>query len=260
FFRGTASLDAPQLPQEVTHLTRRYCESAMKWTTVAPAFGNASDLKFSAHVSRRTCVEAARQHAMGPTQDHDDVRQGAAMGDVISLEQRRSARLAITERGPSRMRVTFYFDLASPFTYLAAERVDRLFPALTWRPALTEALHAGDPLSAGVDREAAQQAAEERATLLHMPLVWPDTFPSGARVAMRVAALAASEGARAAPFVLAASRLAFCGGFDLDDPEVLAEAAAAAGLGLPEVLAAAGDRSRDGEMEATALRLLAQGA
>ena len=48
---------------------------------------------------------------------------------------------------------------------------------------------------------------------------------------MRVAALAAERG-RAAPFVLAAGRLAFCGGYDLDDPETLAEAAAAAGLGL----------------------------
>jgi len=182
------------------------------------------------------------------------------MGDVISLDARRSARLAMGEGRPSRMKVTFFFDLASPFTYLAAERVDRLFPALEWRPALTEALHAGDPLSAAADREAAQTAAESRAGQLHMPLVWPDGYPAGAPVAMRVAALAAAEGGRAAPFVLAASRLAFCGGFDLDDPEVLAEAAAAAGLGLPEVLAAAGDRSRDGEIEATALRLLAQGA
>jgi len=196
---------------------------------------------------------------MGQTHDHDDARQGAAMGDVISLDERRSARLAIPERRPSRMKVTFFFDLASPFTYLAAERVDRLFPGLTWSPALTEALHAGDPLSVREDREAAQAAAEQRAQMLHMPLVWPDEQPADARVAMRVAALAAADG-RAAPFVLAASRLAFCGGFDLDDPEVLAEAAAAAGLGLPEVLAAAGDQSRDGEMEATSLRLLAQGA
>jgi len=196
---------------------------------------------------------------MGPTHNHD-AAQGAAMGDVISLQERRSARLAVAERRPSRLKVTFFFDLASPFTYLAAERVDRLFPGLTWRPALTEALHAGDPLSAAADREAAQNLAEERALALHMPLVWPDGCPAGARVAMRVAALASAEGGHAAPFVLAASRLAFCGGFDLDDPEVLAEAAAAAGLGLPEVLAAAGDRSRDGEMEATALRLLAQGA
>jgi 2-hydroxychromene-2-carboxylate isomerase len=183
------------------------------------------------------------------------------MGHVISLDERRRARQQTVEDRPRmRSKVTFFFDLASPFTYLAAERVDRMFPGLTWRPALTEALHAGDPLATAVDREAAQQAAEDRAVALQMPLVWPDGYPSGARVAMRVAALAASEGLSAAPFVLAASRLAFCGGFDLDDPEVLAEAAAAAGLGLPEVLAAAGDVSRDGEMEATALRLLAQGA
>jgi 2-hydroxychromene-2-carboxylate isomerase len=182
------------------------------------------------------------------------------MGHVISLEEHRRARQATDELPRARSKVTFFFDLASPFTYLAAERFDRMFPELSWRPALTEALHAGDPLAAPPDRELAQRAAEERAAMLQMPLVWPDDYPTGARVAMRVAALATAEGTSAAPFVLAASRLAFCGGFDLDDPEVLAEAAAAAGLGLPEVMAAAGDRSRDGEMEATALRLLAQGA
>jgi 2-hydroxychromene-2-carboxylate isomerase len=197
---------------------------------------------------------------VGPTHHFDEPRQGTSMGDVIRLDERRSARAAAMERAPTRLKATFFFDLASPFTYLAAERVERMFPALTWRPALSEALHAGNPLSAMADREAAQSAAERRARQLHMPLVWPDAYPSGARVAMRVAALAASNGGHAAPFVLAAGRLAFCGGFDLDDPEVLAEAAAAAGLGLPEVMAAAGDRSRDGEMEATGLRLLAQGA
>ena len=42
----------------------------------------------------------------------------------------------------------------------------------------------------------------------------------------------ASEQGRGAAFVLAAGRLAFCGGFDLDDPELLAEAAAAAGIDM----------------------------
>ena len=41
----------------------------------------------------------------------------------------------------------------------------------------------------------------------------------------------AAQQGRGAAFVLAATRLAFCGGFDLDDLEILAEAAAAAGLG-----------------------------
>jgi 2-hydroxychromene-2-carboxylate isomerase len=76
---------------------------------------------------------------------------------------------------------------------------------------------------------------------------------------MRVASLAAERG-RAASFVLAASRLAYCGGFELDHPEVLAEAAAAANLGLEDCLHAAGDVSRDGRMEDNARKLLAQGA
>jgi 2-hydroxychromene-2-carboxylate isomerase len=76
---------------------------------------------------------------------------------------------------------------------------------------------------------------------------------------MRVAALAAECG-RGSAFVLAASRLAFCGGFDLDDPEILAEAAAAAGLGLDAALEAAADAGRDGPIEEAGRRLLAQGA
>ena len=76
---------------------------------------------------------------------------------------------------------------------------------------------------------------------------------------MRAAAFAAEQG-RGGAFVLAAGRLAFCGGFDLDDPEILAEAAAAAGIRLDECLRAAGDARRDGAMEAAGRRLLAAGA
>ena len=149
--------------------------------------------------------------------------------------------------------MSFYFDLASPWTYLAAERVDRLFAEVQWLPAVGDAL----PADRGGDAE--RQAADERAARLRMPLVWPDTWPTAGISAMRVATLAAERG-RAAPFVLAACRLAFCGGYDVDDPEILAEASAAAGLGLEECLHAAGDLSRDGPPERAALRLLRKGA
>ena len=66
---------------------------------------------------------------------------------------------------------------------------------------------------------------------------------------MRAAAYAAEQG-RGRDFVLAAGRLAFCGGFDLDDPEILAEAAAAAGIPLEDCFHAAGDPRRDGAAEA----------
>ncbi|HEX7301110.1 MAG TPA: DsbA family protein, partial [Solirubrobacteraceae bacterium] len=133
--------------------------------------------------------------------------------------------------------MSFFFDLASPWTYLAAERVERRFAWVRWQPVVPDAL----PLEDG--EEMARRAVEQRAAELRLPLVWPETWPNAGRRAMRVASLAA-ERQRAAPFVLAASRLAFCGGYDVDDPEALAEAAAAAGLGLDDCLQAAGDLRR----------------
>ncbi|MDQ1701199.1 MAG: hypothetical protein QOF57_451 [Frankiaceae bacterium] len=168
------------------------------------------------------------------------------MGNVISLARERAVRAASGHQ--PRPRATFYFDLTSPFTYLAAERVDRHFGDVDWRPVLCDALPAGTDV----------ELAQTRAEILHMPLVWPERYPSG-RAAMRVAAMATEEG-RAAPFALAAGRLAFCGGFDLDDPEVLAEAAAAAGLALDECLHAAGDRARDAELDRLGRSLVEHGA
>jgi 2-hydroxychromene-2-carboxylate isomerase len=174
------------------------------------------------------------------------------LGELISLAERRAAR-AEAHAPPVRPRVSFFFDLASPWTYLAAERVDRRFAEVRWQPAV------GDALPGARDLAGQRAAVQERADELQMPLVWPEAQPVPGRSAMRVAALAAERG-RGAEFVLAASRLAFCGGYDVDDPEILAEAAAAADLGLDECLRAAGELRRDGPMEQAALRLLAQGA
>jgi 2-hydroxychromene-2-carboxylate isomerase len=184
------------------------------------------------------------------------------MGDLISLAKVRAARpqsgsadAPLYGRG---QRVTFFFDLVSPWTYLAAERAERLFGGGRWRPATGDAI-AGGRRAPDPRDEAQRAAAERRADELRLPLVWPEAWPASGRGAMRVAALAAEQG-RAAPFVLAASRLAFCGGYELDDPEVIAEAAAAAGLALDDALTAAGEIRRDGPMERTALRLLRRGA
>jgi 2-hydroxychromene-2-carboxylate isomerase len=184
------------------------------------------------------------------------------MGDVIVLAERRRLREQNGTDGPPAgagggvpaRSATFLFDLASPLTYLAAERVERLLGTVRWQPVAAEALHRGNPW---VD-PAARADAERRAAALHLPLVWPDRFPDPGRAALRAAAHAA-ENDRGAAFTLAACRLAYCGGFDLEDPEVLAEAAAAAGLGLEGCLHAAGDVARDGPLEAAGRRLLAAG-
>jgi 2-hydroxychromene-2-carboxylate isomerase len=182
------------------------------------------------------------------------------MGDVIRLDERRDARRARRAGLPGdRSRAQFYFDLSCPFTYLAAERVERAFDDVSWKPASTDALRRAALADDAVGTAAVRRSAEERAAALRMPLVWPERFPEGLSSAMRVAALAGENG-RGAAFVLAASRLAFCGGFDLDDPEILAEAAAAAGVVLEDCLAAARDEGRDGEIERAGRALLAAGA
>src|SRR4051812_15498089 len=177
------------------------------------------------------------------------------MGIVVSLEARRQGRPARDGGREERPRSAFYFDLADPGTYLAAERVDRLFGGVAWIPVSLDVLRAPH----GGGRDSGDDAVMARAGALRMPLVWPERHPAPRPAAMRAAAYASEKG-RGAPFVLAASRLAFCGGFDLDDPEVLAEAAAAAGLGLRDCLQAAGDPARDAEMEREAHRLVAAGA
>jgi 2-hydroxychromene-2-carboxylate isomerase len=177
------------------------------------------------------------------------------MGNVVSLEARRQGRPARGGGRADRPRTAFSFDLADPGTYLAAERVDRLFGSVIWIPASLEVLRAAH----GAARDSSDEAVMARAGALRMPLVWPERHPAPRPAAMRAASYASEQG-RGAAFVLAASRLAFCGGFDLDDPEVLAEAAAAAGLGLRECLHAAGDPARDAEMEREAQRLVAAGA
>ncbi|MDX6722271.1 MAG: hypothetical protein QOD73_675 [Solirubrobacteraceae bacterium] len=182
------------------------------------------------------------------------------MGDVISLGARRAARRTPLSGpvapGAPAPRLTFFFDLSSPWTYLAAERAERRFAGICWRPAAGATFAGARHLPS---EAAARAAAERRADELHMPLVWPEGWPGGGVVAMRVASLAAEEG-RAAAFALAAGRLAFCGGFELDDPEVIAEAAAAAGLPLEEALVAAGQKGRDIALRRTSRALVRRGA
>ncbi|MEA2170434.1 MAG: hypothetical protein QOF76_3734, partial [Solirubrobacteraceae bacterium] len=175
------------------------------------------------------------------------------MGDLVSLEDRRRLR---TECAPARVRC--YVDLACPFSYLTAERVERAFDRVSWRLASTASVERRGPLT-GDALARARRVAEARASQLRLPLVWPDRYPASAPAAMRVANRAVELG-RGGAFVLAAGRMAFGGGFDLDDPETLAEAAAAAGLDLEDSLEAARDVRRDEVIDAAGRRLLAVGA
>ncbi len=170
------------------------------------------------------------------------------MGELIALSERRRWR----EQGLENVHPAFYFDLSCPLSYLAAERVEWMLGEVDWVPVAGHALGGADRL------EQLRERAEQRAAELRLPLVWPDRFPAAVPGALRAARCAAQLGA-GARFALASARLAFCGGFDLEDPEVLAEAAAAAGVALEDCLAAAGDVTCDASLRSVAHELAAQG-
>ncbi len=179
------------------------------------------------------------------------------MGQLIYLNERR------TERSRSHVvtQPLFFFDVSCPLSYLTAERIERKLGEVEWVPvdgaSLRVAADQEPPVTHG-DDPILRSRADSCARALRLPLVWPDRFPGAARCAQRASAFACEIGAGAA-FALAASRLAFCGGFDLEDPETLAEAAAAAGVPLEECLSAAGETWRDEELEANTGLLRARG-
>src|SRR4051795_6168813 len=100
------------------------------------------------------------------------------MGEVIRLDDRRVRRKPdATVASAGGVRAEFFFDLASPFTYLAAERVDRAFDTVTWTPACARTLRCRSLPGAGASAEEIVELAQERAAALRLPLEWPERWP-----------------------------------------------------------------------------------
>jgi 2-hydroxychromene-2-carboxylate isomerase len=146
-------------------------------------------------------------------------------------------------------RGTFYYDLGSPYAYLAAERIHRVFEDAgaeppVWQPILLGALFKRfdrDSWANGPAREKGLREVERRAQAYGLPPIrWPDPFPGNSLFAMRVATFATEIG-RGVSLPLAAFRQAFAAGRDLSDPDNVFIAAASAEL-HPRALRAAAER------------------
>jgi len=121
------------------------------------------------------------------------------------------------------VRPVFYFDLGSPYAYLAAERIGGLFaePPL-WQPILLGGLFkrlGTGSWALGEARATNRAEIERRARAYGLPPVaWPTPFPGNTLFAMRAATHALQAGAVEA-FALTAFREAFASGRDLSLPE-----------------------------------------
>ncbi len=171
----------------------------------------------------------------------------------------------------------FYFDLASPLAYLAAERVLHAMPvACEWQPVLARTLkgtpsgahpeghaqrahtqrarggrQAGEPAGAesfeafrgrgeeeSDDEEISRLEVQRRAVELGLQeLRFPDPFPFDSALAMRAATYAKSIG-RVVAFAQAAFRQAFAGGHSLGETDRVLIAAAACEMHPSAVLKA----------------------
>ncbi|HEY8765572.1 MAG TPA: 2-hydroxychromene-2-carboxylate isomerase [Solirubrobacteraceae bacterium] len=160
--------------------------------------------------------------------------------------------------------VTFYFDLGSPYAYLAAERLPTLVPEpVRWQPVLLGGLFKLTGRSSWAlgdyrRRQTGMAEIERRARDYGLPpMRWPDPWPSDYLFAMRAASYAFSAG-RGREFTQRAFRAAFCEGLDLSLRAHVLRASEEAGLeprdveratqdpevklGLREVTGAAHDR------------------
>jgi len=156
-------------------------------------------------------------------------------------------------------RPVFYYDLGSPYSYLAAERMQSVLPVVpVWQPILLGGIWkqtggrswgvtpARDGHVAEVERRAGEYGL--------LPMRWPERWPNNTLQAMRAATFAQQIG-RAVAFSLAAFRQAFAGGRDLSEIDNVLIAAAACELHPKAVLKGIGlqstkDRLRSATTEA----------
>jgi 2-hydroxychromene-2-carboxylate isomerase len=143
--------------------------------------------------------------------------------------------------------VTFYFDLGSPFAYLAAERIPTLIPEpIEWQPVLLGGLFklAGRSSWALGDherRQAGMAEIERRAQSYGLPpLRWPDRWPTDYLTAMRAATYAFTIG-EGREFTLQAFRNAFRHGRDMSIAANVLQAGERVGIDREQLIAAASD-------------------
>ncbi len=139
-------------------------------------------------------------------------------------------------------RPVFYYDLSSPESYLAAERINAAMSVVPeWEPILLADLDRGETLDAWrceTERDSVMEDLERRARAHGLqPLRWPQRWPGDSELAMLAATYAKGIG-RAVAFSLAAFRQAFAAGRDLSEPDSVLIAAAACELHPAAVLKA----------------------
>jgi 2-hydroxychromene-2-carboxylate isomerase len=138
----------------------------------------------------------------------------------------------------------FYFGAMSPYSWFAAERIERLLPRARWRGVFAGAIFKANGRSSwglGERRGGGMADCEARAAAHGLGTIrWPDPWPTSDLLIARAMVHADSRGLLG-PFALGAMRLSFIDGADLGDPGTVLEAGRRAGMEASELEAALTD-------------------
>lgn len=167
----------------------------------------------------------------------------------------------------SRM-LDFYFDLCSPYGYLAAEQIEGLAErtgvTVTWRPILLGAVFkvtGGAPLTESpLKGDYAVRDFRRSAAFYGVPYRQPSRFPIGTVLAARAILWARTHAAaRYKALALAFYRAYFREDRDLSQSEVVADVLAREGFHADAVLAACAEEALKAELKAQVDGAIARG-
>jgi 2-hydroxychromene-2-carboxylate isomerase len=156
----------------------------------------------------------------------------------------------------------FFFGAMSPYSWFAAERIDRLMPDARWRGVLAGAIFkAHGRVSWGMTDRRARGIAdcEVRAAAHGLGQIrWPKSWPTSDLLVARAMAYAETRGMLKA-FALAAMRLSFLDGADLGELATVLEAGHRTEIGEQEMQRALGEQAIKDALRRTTDEALALG-
>ena len=183
---------------------------------------------------------------------------------------------------------SFYFGVMSPYSWFAAERIDRVLPQARWRGVLAGVVFkAHQRTSWGLTEQREQGIADCQLRAAEHglgPIVWPEPWPTSDLLAGRAMAFCerldrdaspagakagAGSGADARPgagagdllkaFALNAMRMAFLEGVDMQELDAVIEAGRRSGLDEHDLREALGDQQVKDELRAITDEALSAG-
>jgi 2-hydroxychromene-2-carboxylate isomerase len=169
----------------------------------------------------------------------------------------------------NRSTIEFFWDAASPYTYLASTQIgalaERAGAALEWKPFLLGKVFeaTGNRMPAACPAKGKHLFCDVQRWAAHygVPVAFPQIFPINTVLALRAGIAAAAQGkAVGAAYAQAVMKAYWAAGADISQPQAVAAAGAAAGLDGEALVAQAQEQAVKDLLRANTEEAIKRGA